>query len=65
MAYRHAGERAGVDGPVQESKATIEKYGAEPGKTSFATNCLLARRLVERGVRFVQFSMRRGTSTAT
>jgi uncharacterized protein (DUF1501 family) len=29
-------------------------YGAEPGKPSFANNCLLARRLVERGVRFVE-----------
>ena len=32
----------------------LEMYGAEPGKPSFANNCLLARRLVERGVRFVQ-----------
>ncbi len=31
-----------------------EMYGAEPGKASFANNCLLARRLVEQGVRFVQ-----------
>ena len=31
-----------------------ELYGVEPGKVSFANNCLLARRLVERGVRFVQ-----------
>ncbi|MEZ6147555.1 MAG: DUF1501 domain-containing protein [Planctomycetaceae bacterium] len=31
-----------------------EMYGTEPGKTSFANNCLLARRLVERGVRYVQ-----------
>lgn len=31
-----------------------EQYGTEPGKSSFANNCLLARRLVERGVRFVQ-----------
>ena len=31
-----------------------EMYGTEPGKNSFANNCLLARRLVERGVRFVQ-----------
>ncbi len=31
-----------------------ELYGTEPGKPSFANNCLLARRLVERGVRFVQ-----------
>ncbi|TWT56771.1 hypothetical protein KOR42_01260 [Thalassoglobus neptunius] len=40
-----------IDG---ESKETHEAYGTEPGKTSFANNCLLARRLVERGVRFVQ-----------
>jgi hypothetical protein len=38
----------------QEDKKTLELYGAEPGKPSFAANCLLARRLVERGVRFVQ-----------
>ena len=31
-----------------------KEYGAEPGKRSFANNCLLARRLVERGVRFVE-----------
>lgn len=31
-----------------------EMYGTEPGKLSFANNCLLARRLLERGVRFVQ-----------
>ena len=38
----------------KESTETLEMYGAEPGKGSYATNCLLARRLVERGVRFVQ-----------
>jgi len=38
----------------QESKETLELYGAEPGKPSYANNCLLARRLVERGVRFVE-----------
>ena len=38
----------------RESKATLELYGAQPGKASFANNCLLARRLVERGVRMVQ-----------
>ena len=37
-----------------ESKETLEMYGAEPGAKSFANNCLLARRLVERGTRFVQ-----------
>lgn len=39
---------------TQETKATQDAYGAEPGKASFANNCLLARRLVEQGVRFVQ-----------
>jgi hypothetical protein len=37
-----------------ESEETLRLYGAEPGRASFANNCLLARRLVERGVRFVQ-----------
>ncbi|HBE69168.1 MAG TPA: sulfatase [Planctomycetaceae bacterium] len=38
----------------QESASTLEEYGAEAGKSSLANNCLLARRLVESGVRFVQ-----------
>lgn len=38
----------------KESKTTIEDYGAVPGSGSFANNCLLARRLVEQGVRYVQ-----------
>jgi hypothetical protein len=38
----------------RESPRTLEMYGATPGKPSFANNCLLARRLIERGVRFVQ-----------
>lgn len=37
-----------------ETEATRKRYGAEPGKKSFANNCLLARRLAERGVRFIQ-----------
>jgi len=37
-----------------ESKETLELYGADPDAPSFARNCLLARRLLERGVRFVQ-----------
>ena len=37
-----------------ETKQTLEMYGAQPGKASFANNCLLARRLVERGVRLVE-----------
>jgi len=38
----------------REPKQTLEDYGASPGGASFANNCLLARRLVEQGVRFVQ-----------
>ena len=38
----------------QETAHTLEMYGAEPGKPSFANNCLMARRMVERGVRFIQ-----------
>jgi hypothetical protein len=38
----------------QEPEDTLEMYGARPGAASFANNCLLARRLVERGVRYVQ-----------
>jgi hypothetical protein len=37
-----------------ESPEMLAMYGAEPGKESFANNCLLARRLAERGVRYVQ-----------
>ncbi len=38
----------------KESPKTLEAYGAKPGASSFANNCLLARRLAEDGVRFVQ-----------
>jgi hypothetical protein len=38
----------------RESPQTLAAYGATPGTASFANNCLLARRLVENGVRFVQ-----------
>ncbi|MEI8381192.1 MAG: DUF1501 domain-containing protein [Planctomycetota bacterium] len=39
---------------TKETKETQEAYGAMPGAASFANNCLLARRLVEQGVRYVQ-----------
>ncbi|MSU35093.1 MAG: DUF1501 domain-containing protein [Pedosphaera sp.] len=42
----------------REPKAVLDMYGAEPGKASFANNCLLARRLAERGVRFIQLCHR-------
>jgi hypothetical protein len=38
----------------KEPKHVLEMYGAQPGKPSFANNCLLTRRLLERGVRFVE-----------
>jgi uncharacterized protein DUF1501 len=38
----------------RETQKTLDAYGAKPGAGSFANNCLLARRLVEQGVRFVQ-----------
>lgn len=43
---------------AQEPKEILEMYGAEPGKSSYANNCLLARRLAERGVRFIQLCHR-------
>lgn len=39
---------------TQETRGTLDMYGAKPGESSFANSCLLARRLVERGVRFVE-----------
>ena len=38
----------------KEPKEVLDLYGAKPGDGSFASNCLLARRLAERGVRFIQ-----------
>ena len=37
-----------------ETKDTLEMYGAKPGEASFANNCILARRLIERGVRHIE-----------
>jgi hypothetical protein len=54
MAYRMQESAPELMDISKEPKNVLEMYGAEPGKSSFANNCLLARRLVERGVRFVQ-----------
>jgi uncharacterized protein (DUF1501 family) len=54
MAYRMQTSAPDLMDLGGETKETLELYGAEPGKHSFTNNCLLARRLVERGVRFVQ-----------
>ena len=54
MAFRMQTSAPDVMDLAKEPKHVLDLYGAEPGKSSFANNCLLARRLVERGVRFVQ-----------
>ena len=54
MAYRMQTSGPELIDFSKESKETLALYGAEPGARSFANNCLLARRLVERGARFVQ-----------
>ena len=54
MAYRMQTSAPELMDISKEPKHILEMYGAEPGASSFANNCVLARRLVERGVRFVQ-----------
>lgn len=54
LAYRMQASVPGVMDLQLESPDTLSLYGAEPGKSTFANHCLLARRLVESGVRFVQ-----------
>ena len=50
----HANQRAGADGHLQGSRRGPGHVRGQPGEASFANNCLLARRLAERDVRFVQ-----------
>ncbi len=54
MAFRMQASAPELTDLSREPKETLDMYGVELGKPSFAANCLLARRLVERGVRFVQ-----------
>jgi uncharacterized protein DUF1501 len=54
MAYRMQSSVPELVDISKEPESVHKLYGTEPGKKSFANNCLLARRLVERGVRFVQ-----------
>jgi len=54
LAFRMQSAAPALMDISNEAPETLELYGAEPGKASFANNCLLARRLVEKGVRFVQ-----------
>jgi uncharacterized protein (DUF1501 family) len=54
LAYRMQSSVPELMDLSRESAETLSAYGASPGKASFANNCLLARRLVERGVRIVE-----------
>ena len=54
MAYRMQSSAPELMDLSKESMATLDLYGIDRGKPSFANNCLLARRLVQRGTRFVQ-----------
>ena len=54
MAYRMQSSVPELTDLAKEPQSVHEMYGTEPGKASFGNNCLLARRLLERGVRFVQ-----------
>ncbi|MCH7726829.1 MAG: DUF1501 domain-containing protein, partial [Planctomycetes bacterium] len=56
MAFRMQARAPELMDFSQETQSTLAQYGAKPadGKAAFANNCLLARRLAERGVRFIQ-----------
>jgi len=60
LAYRMQTSVPDVMDISKEPAGVQEKYGATPGRASFANNCLLARRLIERGVRFVQIFAGKG-----
>jgi len=53
MAFRMQASVPELMDVSNESQSTLDMYGAEPGDGSYASNCLLARRLAERGVRFI------------
>jgi hypothetical protein len=54
MAFKMQASVPGLLDMSHEPAHVLEMYGANPGDGSFASNCLLARRLAERGVRFIQ-----------
>jgi hypothetical protein len=54
MAFRMQMDATDALDIHKESAATLANYGSKPGESSFANNCLVARRLAERGVRFIQ-----------
>ncbi len=54
MAFRMQAAAPELMDYSKETKETLDLYGANAGESSFANNCLLARRMAERGVRFIQ-----------
>jgi len=54
MAFRMQTSVPGLMDFTKESKETMQAYGTQGGDGTYASNCLLARRLLEQGVRFVQ-----------
>ena len=54
MAFKMQSSVPGLMDMSKEPQAVLDAYGAHPGDGSFASNCLLARRLAEKGVRFIQ-----------
>ena len=54
MAYRMQSSAPELMDLSEEPDGVLEMYGAERGVPSFANNCILARRMVERGVRFIE-----------
>ena len=54
MAFRMQASVPHLMDLSDETSATLEMYGTQGGDGTYASNCLLARRLLERGVRFVQ-----------
>ena len=54
MAYRMQSSAPELMDLSKEPKHILDMYGVEPGKTNYASACLLARRMIERGVRFVE-----------
>lgn len=54
MAFRMQASVPELTDMSGESQQVVDQYGCTPGDGSFGSNCLLARRLAERGVRFIQ-----------
>ncbi len=63
MAFRLKSSAPELLDMKSETRETLELYGCDPDKPSFARACLLARRMLERGVRFVNIYNEGGTRT--